>query len=532
MSFESPLRPGNAGLLDLPNEIISAICSSLCLHCQIDRVVEATPAVVIAAYGDQQALSRLSQCSKRLRDLAQPVLFHWYHVLEEEEHDPEIQRLASFVNALIKSPNLCASVKALSFPGPEFQLGGRAAEVRTRLIADRHGIYDRAIQAIGGHLSRRSLYYFWIGHLRELTIAITPGLSQLCFHRTSPEEHKEKEWVRWGNDMNNLTYLAFSGARRGDPRAECTYHINEAKDLLRHTPNLLALVAADCSGGRDKDGPRQVSNEAWDVPFPKLRKLSLNGISVPELLSILECCPALEDLEYFDETPFPIMVLYPQHHLGHLTKTLRRLCYSMIAVKPRAPTFRSGSWAGDSYADDPEGDDEDVADMQSILVWGCIDLSGIVVEGKEDDVGMSFSSFPVLEEVEVEQLLLCGPVFVALPEADQDRAFRLTTPEGFLARMPPMLRRLRIGCIIHWPMIFRDLLALAEQSSRFPSLESVIIEVFKPPPQDEHRHLAETFRVVNVEFSVRRVVRSSRSRGLLPARPGHPEIVPEALSYS
>jgi hypothetical protein len=76
----------DTGILSLPTELISAICCLLCFHCYGGRVVDATSEAVAAAYEDQRAISALSRCSRGLRDIAQPILFHWYYDLEEEDY--------------------------------------------------------------------------------------------------------------------------------------------------------------------------------------------------------------------------------------------------------------------------------------------------------------------------------------------------------------------------------------------------------------------------------------------------------------
>ena len=53
------------------------------------------------------------------------------------------------------------------------------------------------------------------------------------------------------------------------------------------------------------------------------------------------------------------------------------------------------------------------------------------------------------------------------------------------------------------------------------------------PPQNEGEHLAEEFAAAGVAFSVAQAVTmpSAGSRGLLPARPGRPEMVPMPVVY-
>ncbi|KAL2021831.1 hypothetical protein VTK56DRAFT_6605 [Thermocarpiscus australiensis] len=500
-----PIRPSklNAGLLDLPAEVISEVCCSLCFHCQQrGTLVEATSAAVRAADQDQQAISRLSRCSKLLRNIALPVLFHWYHGFEREDYPRQLKRLASFVCTIIRKPGLAASVKALALYTLEYDSCGSDEEQWAQRVYDADGIYQRAVEAIGGHLLQRCglhpsvASYPLVEDLQELAMAISPGPFPAL--------------VRWQYDLSRLAYLAFPGVSEDSKNPMgCKYHIVEAKALLRHTPNLWVLVAPDWSGSWGDFFKTKLNSEPWDVALPKLRKLSLNGLNVQELDKFLLCCPVLEDLEYFDDTVVLYGVLSPDRPLGHLRATLRR--------------FRSGSDGGNgSAAVEDDGDDVNLDDARQ-------------VSNAPMRSGLSFSSFPVLEQLELEQLPLYG-LLLPSPVNYAWEPSMVATPAGFLAKQPPSLRHLRIGYIIFWPILYRDLLALAaEQPAPFPRLEAVKLEVFRAPPRDEHRRLLETFRSVNVSVSVCRVAWTTHSRGLLPARPGYPRVVrrplPEPLSY-
>jgi len=237
---------------------------------------------------------------------------------------------------------------------------------------------------------------------------------------------------------------------------------------------------------------------------------------MPALARILRCCPALQDLEYLDEPASERVwvVLDPARHLGHLQGTLRRLCYSVFFPEFHQPEdWMDGNnngvyfYCGAQYDDGP---------------------------GMAPD-GLGFAGFSVLEVLEIEQFLLYGPVF-----APSESRFpgggvclRETTAENFLAKLPASLRRLRVGAVIHWPAMYRDLLALAEQQrARFLRLEAVAVEVYKAPPRYQAEHLAGVFAAAGVACSVTRArLPRAALRGLLPARPGRREIVPLPMVY-
>lgn len=537
MARELPIRSSNggkpdAGLLSLPTELISAICRLLCFHCRVGRVVDATSGAVTAAHEDQMAISALSQCSRGLCDIAQPILFHWYHDSEEEDYRRQEKHLECFVEAIIRNPNLAASVKALGLYQPELKRncsGLSYAQARARRTYEVDSIFRPTALSLGpGHLERRansSLPALFV-ELRDLAIALSPALSQLCFHDVpvpTEDEAADYNWTSWSYPLPSLITLVFPGARTRIPAEEDTYHIREAANLLRHAPNLHTLIAPDCGGGgrrhlfRDDDDDDD--DAAWDVPLPALRTLSLNGIAMPAFARILHRCPALQDLEYHDApaSEREWVVLDLARHLGHLRGTLRRLCYSVFFREYHAPS-----------------DLEDGGDSGNGVYFYC----GARYDdgpGMEPD-GLGFAGFERLEVLEVEQVLLYGPVFA--PSETEFPAdgicLRETTGEDFLAKMPASLRRLRVGGVIYWPAMYRDLLALVEQRARFPRLEAVAIEVYMAPPRDEGEHLAEVFAAAGVAYSITQAVTMPRadSRGLLPARPGRPEMVPMPVVYS
>ena len=64
-------------------------------------------------------------------------------------------------------------------------------------------------------------------------------------------------------------------------------------------------------------------------------------------------------------------------------------------------------------------------------------------------VGFSLHNFSVLETLEIEQLVLYGPVFEEPDEVDNDRNCELVLTGELLAKFPPSLIHLRIGCIFY-----------------------------------------------------------------------------------
>ncbi|KAK5662408.1 hypothetical protein OQA88_8318 [Cercophora sp. LCS_1] len=507
----------------LPIEIITQICSNLCLHCQLDHVVDAPYDQVAAGMADQIALCRLSKCSKLFRDIAQPILFHWYHGMEMDDYHLQLIRLSSFVLPILRQQHLAASVKALSFSevaDPSASYAGLDhREVRNRTLVDPEGLCAKAAEQLGGHLERRKVIFNTrptVEVLQEIALASSPNLSQVALHRNHAEGSQGYSWVAWEYDMPNLTYLAFPGhpfiEDRNYSPDESTMHLQEAMKMLEHAPNLRTLIAPDCPG----DDAIAVFAEylrgslPWDVKLPNLKKLSLNGLMAIQVQEIVNHCPVLEDLEFYDHMYYTPRGMLTPELLGPVASTLRRLCYSVIPTTPD-----SGYWDTDDFNFDTQ----------------FLPGSWLYAEFRnwEDckGKGLDFSSFPGLGELELEQQVLYGDLFFE-KDANSELA---TSPSEFLVRIPKSLRRLRVGCVNYWPVIFRDLRALAEDRAQFPKLKQVEVEVFRTPPEAQCRELVEAFSKAGIDLHVSYVVPVDRSRGLLPPRPGDPELERSLVVY-
>ncbi|KAK3363210.1 hypothetical protein B0T25DRAFT_491669 [Lasiosphaeria hispida] len=526
----------------LPTEIILHICRFLCLHCQLPRVVDAPPCLYDQAASGQKALAHISRSCRRMQDIAQMTLFHWFHSRRCEDGSPDpVQGLESFLQAIIQHPHLARSVEALTFLVPDsyydYMVFGDLGDIHW------DGIYREAVDRVGGgrrrlrsaaseqHESSRPA----LEDFQDLAIALAPRLSQLCLKRAlqylTDQRQLALTWAGWSHDLANLKYLALPGAEKYALHG--TYHMQEVKNLLLHAPNLEVLDAADCACAGD-DYYRIVryrENKPWGVPLARLKKLSLNGINVDEVANMLRECPVVEDLELFNdyenhevESSVFWRVLRPQTHLRHVRGTLRRLCYSMGTE----PIYTRG---GD---DDDDGDYIGDENIRVIL-----DVADILLEREDDAEGLAgatFASFPVLEVLEIEQIVLYGSIFPIPPSPDEEQDVCLleNTVEDFLGRMPPSIRHLRVGSVVHWPILRRDLAALAQgpsSRSRFPHLEIVTVEVFVAPPRQQWQALADELSTLAIRACLNYAKTGPLSRGLLPSRPAEPEITPKPVLY-
>lgn len=447
------------------------------------------------------------------------MLFHWYHGGETDDGETDdgqggvdvLDRLVSFLRAIIRHPTLAASTHALALYEP---LSSRYGHFAT--FADPERSFGRVFEAVGGYLLQRwrntNGQTLFLDQLQELAIVRTPALSQLCLDRES--EFSDCSWGVWSYPMPNLKFLAFAGNRTGGLEEE-TYDLKDAMNLLRHAPNLDTLVAPDCWGGASTRIRAHFQKQPWDLMLTGLKKLSLNDVTLDQLRPILDGCPVLENLEYFDDHRLHGLLHEGlERHLGDLRTRLRRLCFSVIPAELPDP-------------DDDDSDEEDErAKFLEMQVW---------YFGEQSSLTPDFSTFSMLEDLELEQLLLYGPVFPTHDDPRENRSIQLTTPGDLFRRLPPCLRQLRIGFAAYWPVIYRDLLALLEDPSRpFPQLRALTVEVFEAPPEHQHRHLAERLRsILGVSLTVCYVARSQHmSRGLLPARPGRPRLAHAPILYS
>ncbi|KAK3304982.1 uncharacterized protein B0T15DRAFT_502189 [Chaetomium strumarium] len=455
--------PAPTTLLTLPAEILIQISGNLCIHCRHPRIGEIPHDEAASAIHDQSALASLSASSRHLRAATQPVLFHFFHSLAG--HADTRRRLARFVRTLHRRRDLAASVRSLVLWTPNDYLLYVPHEEQL-VLAVRDDDDDHTLRQYGS-----------LDDLQDLAITLAPGVTT---------------WRDWTHPMEGLRHVVLVGWRKGWPREEYSFHVKEARAFLRCARNLESLVAADC--GADGPDPHQwvggrdgLKALPWDVELPRLRKLSISGenIGVEEAEAIVRHSTVFEDLELFQGgVTFGRPVLDPERHLGTAKETLKRLCYSAFPIKARLT--QDDVCEGEEYDGTDEDDDEDYFDP----TWHR--LGGF-------EAGLSLKDFSALETLELEQLVLYGPVFEEPDNVESDRSCEAVTTDEFLAKLPPSLVRLRLGCIFYWPIVFRDILAMARERARFPKLGSVTLEVRRIPPREDLDCLVETFREMLLE---------------------------------
>ncbi|KAF5001808.1 hypothetical protein FGRMN_783 [Fusarium graminum] len=443
---ENPLswrKQRHISIGDLPVEIFAAICRNLCMHCQHAHVVDLPSDEIDHAIEAQQALSRLSRTCRRFRSTAQPVLYHYYHSgtqpgspdSSEWRIDSNIRRrgidnLETFLRTLLERPDLARHISAMAF----FEL----REANTRQTSrDTQALFRQA----GEHMGFSALPSYenvdpkW---LQEASIMAAPFLKHLLIYRSS------QEGLQYIKDsplhLPNLKYLVLPGQSK---ISDNCCHIQQMQDILAKAPNLEVLDASDADSGTDIPFRERCRAEPWDTALSNLRRLTLHGLDTDNLAKILRHSPALEDLEYFcDMDKYTVL----QHnHLTPVRQSLRRLCYT------------STTWEHTSG-----GAQDTIEQISTFLRWDS-SLRG----------DASFVDFPRLEILEIEQLLLYGPIVDDMEDREQRfESMKETGPEIFMASLPSSIR------ILHIDKLYR-----------FQNLSVVAVDPYEEPPQEQIKEL-------------------------------------------
>lgn len=478
---------------DLPVEIVAYICRNLCMHCHRQHVVDLPPGEVECGHDSQQALARLSRTSRHFRDIAQPILFHYYHSGTQldlasspswwgdtDARKREIETLESFLRTLLRRPDLAKQVRGLAF----FAL----RTVRARGVPPETQALFRQAGERAGFRPLPTYDHVESKWLQEATIMAAPFLEQLLIYRSS---HEGLYYLRDSPFyLPNLKYLVLPG--QGKYPDECC-HIQEMQDVLVKAQNLEVLAASDCDCGPNIPLRERFRTEPWDTALGSLRRLSLHGLDPDNLAKILHCSPVLEDLEYFcDMDKYTVL----QHrHLSPIRQSLRRLCYTTTTWEHAS----SGA--------------EDVIEQVSMFLRWDTSLRA----------DFSFVDFPRLEVLEVEQMLLYGPVFDVEERQERFEALKEIGPELFMASLPASLRIFHMGMVVAWPELHRDLLGLAEKLHRFPNLSIIAVDPYEAPPEEQIKDLVDAFASKGILFQLGQTTQVPFSRGMLGVRPGHPE---------
>lgn len=562
-------REAGASILNLSPEILDAICGMLCLHCSHVNAVDVPYSLIHAATRDQRALSSLSRTCSRLRDRAQPVLFHTCYskllspgfAVDEfigatqtnlDLHSSrklasylrhisnEICRTYLLLRTFLERGDLKSCVRSLSFYhfpwDRRITLDRRAIAI---LETSRKHHAKLAVQVVGHPWAilrailgepedeltttttmgtRAEQQFSHLYYVQELVIAFcATSLRQLCIERDTSDESMitlgHPDWHAWVFNFPNLTHLAFPGRR--NPHEISNYQ--ESISFISRAPNLRVLTAPDCPALL-----LQKSTSRY------LTKLSVNDISYRALRNILRECPVLQDLEFHRACRNEENLLSPEEDLASVKGTLRRLCYSALGENNEYGINELDMHVGRIYPSWSCLPALEVFETERMLLYRSRDETTI------QDIEREWAS--------IEQSITRNLGLVRKRRLQSiERLHRIkmggTVPEDFLSRLPPAVKTLRIGNVWSWDAMYRDALALAEKApTRFPHLRELRLEVITeacvPPmgsfiqhrvlPEKETQNLVRVFSTVGVVCSIKSVGRDTRglSRGVLPLRPG------------
>lgn len=524
-------------LLDLPNEVLNDICSQLCIHCQLIQSADIDQETTAAALQGQQALARLSRCSKLLQEIAQPVLFHFFcsersplnddGTSEFRESNIEahntmytraVYQLSGFVRTIIKRPDLKTKVRvftlytvAIPHVRTRHERINEILRSQDALICSLYiGGMDDVVAATRPTLTPQKSYLQVLGDLQYLALALCRStLEDLLLDRAvfpfwsrTAQPSTSTRWA-WDYELPRLTRLLLPGMYNGRA-STCT--IESAQYFLHHAPNLRVFVAPDCT-----------YDHHWSdwavVMLSCLTRLSVTGVTVSRLKEILECCPAIEELEYQNPSDdyTPIVPL----NLDAVKATIRRLCFSSASSR------LDGAYSPDDTTDWrwttmvqmclASYNRLEILQIDRCFLFGGNKGSNGGGEGDTED-----------EENAEEDTTAPSVSFLYLLWVRRN-FYTATTAEKFLSMLPPALRVLRVGFVRCWPAMYRDAVALASQApERFPHLREVSIFVAREAPEDDVRALVSLFSASGIVASVGPVemCRGILARGLLPPRPG------------
>ncbi|KAK7751148.1 hypothetical protein SLS62_006978 [Diatrype stigma] len=446
-------------------------------------ILNATTDIVLPrVHDDQKTLANLSRCSKRLQALAQPVLFHYFHTgIDRMTFAESMRPMLSFLRAIVQKPHLARAVQALAFNDDDGTWTGGTVDSETQML----------LREAGERVAFRPLTQYKDADLRwmqEVAIAMTPRLNQLLVYRVTDSRdsrptHGNFPHLKWSPvTFPNLACLVFAGSYDEcyDDGIMYRYHVGDMRHLIDRSPNVEVLLVVD--GTYDR---LPAATESWKGSLPKLRKLSFNDLNVTfGADAILRGCPTLEELEYCCD-PYGAYLLQPES-LDIVRSTLRRLSYSIKDFdQPHLYHDVFDAWE---------------LDMGHRYGYPALESLG------GDD--FSFAHFPRLAYLEIQQILF---YYV-------DIDIQTCGCQRFLAKLPPAVQTLRIGAVISWSVMYRDLMGLSEALKDFVYLELIELEGFTEPDTDQIRHLQEMFSANGVTLSVGVV--EGYYRGFLGLKPG------------
>lgn len=498
-------------LLDLPNELLSRIFETLCLHCQSD------PDVVVDydtrdAWESKRCLARICRVSQTACSVAQPVLYHYYssgnmqkitgfrEIAEKPEED---DLLPGFLSSTLRQPKLARAVRVLSFAPGSFP-NGIAHDVAEFLIDEslRTGltppIDDPSIllEQLGPRKRKKhetvwenevepnSAYVGRIHHwLQGIAISNCPFIEQLHISYRPPG------WLPAIAPKLILRRLRIIAVTTGLGPHVYAPHISRFVDAA---PNLKSLYGGDIDFTFELGGN-----------LSGLQKLSINGSTSGGLEVILSYCTSLQDLEYHQDPFLPSIAR--EANFAPVSRTLRRLCFSVVPHAAYPGVSRYG----------PQPPSRDTSYFTMLAVLDKVKFNG----------GVSVQNFGLLEILEIDYFLLYGR---AREVDERDANFR----PRLASKLPSSIRILHIGFVTDWKHFCGELIALASEikAGRLAKLEIIRVDVITSSCIFEFYSAVEAaMSITKVEFVLGLCPTCSVPRGMLPGRPAGADVPPESM---
>ncbi|KAK4156075.1 hypothetical protein C8A00DRAFT_31127 [Chaetomidium leptoderma] len=288
----------------LPVELISQICSILCLHCHAPHVFP--HADTEEARAGKRALSRLSRMSQRMRAIAQPFVFHYYassnmpvmlapiNLVTEQNSAattvlrPGNDRLPFFLGSILSRPDLASRVRALQLFWPNSEAVHQNPDALLKQAADRLGL-DLGFEA--GLMTQR---HAKCAHhcLRHVAILLCPNVSKLLLPGDFFSSFGGSICPKSGRTLPSLQTVGLVPAHGVTLGGVDRF-------LSACAPNVESLHVARLAStnfpyvGMSDPRPR------WGVTtLRNIRRLVVNNIGPRGLLFMMHSCPQISDLQY------------------------------------------------------------------------------------------------------------------------------------------------------------------------------------------------------------------------------------------
>lgn len=308
----------------LPPEILHMIFSNLCIHCYNPLPSLMPDLNTSLCRVDKSTLAHLCRASKTFRDIAQPVLFH-YFVLNTTAYQFRVRRLRAqllkFLRVLCVRPDLAQAVRALGLrPG--------------KFWKDVYPI-DHITWHAMGHIDLLGFQ----DYSRDKPASISLSLASRLLLRVCPNLEYLRVVVPFYGGLNWCDVKPMPSMRVLElvSRPQMQFRLIDLDEAFRCLPNLTSLnlsgVCLHCKHHWDPDigVPHLCDHRVWDILPSSLKKITADSVYIYRLAHLFDNCPQLEDLEmHIGYSNHDWMLTPPLGALEERRHTLRRLVVNIV----------------------------------------------------------------------------------------------------------------------------------------------------------------------------------------------------------